>query len=365
MKIIIGDRFRKDPGDLTSLMESIKKLGLLHPIVLTESGMLVAGYRRLMAWRNLGLKEEDIPYTTIPEYLKDAEVEENTVRKDFTVTEIANIWIHYQPQITQEAKRRQEELGKAHGNDPFRKFSGRGDTRDVIGSIAGVSGRTAEKAVKIVETAEKYPEICGPILEKVENGSISIHKGFKTVKIKEKQQEIKETGSPSLPDGVYDVLYADPPWKYDYGGSIRGVAENHYPTMSFNDLLLLPIEEKAADNAVLYLWSTNAFLEDALKLGNEWGFAYKTCMVWIKQKIGTGFWVRNQHELLLIFQKGNFPYPADEDRVSSIIKENSTIHSKKPELVYDLIEKMHPNRTYLELFARNSREKWVSWGNEV
>jgi len=78
-----------------------------------------------------------------------------------------------------------------------------------------------------------------------------------------------------------------------------------------------------------------------------------------------GYWFRGQHELLLVATKGNPKVPEQENRYSSMIKERRTEHSKKPQIVYEMIEKMFPNSNYLELFARNKREGWVSHGNEI
>ena len=107
----------------------------------------------------------------------------------------------------------------------------------------------------------------------------------------------------------------------------------------------------------------------------SWGFTYKTHMVWVKDKIGTGYYARNQHEDLLIGEKGDMPVSKEENRFSSVFhSERTNEHSKKPELVYELIEQMYPNRKYLELFSRrNKKEKeerskksnWKYWGNEI
>ena len=113
------------------------------------------------------------------------------------------------------------------------------------------------------------------------------------------------------------------------------------------------------------MWATNAKLKDAFKVLEGWGYDYKTNFVWIKNKLGLGNYVRGKHELLLIGKKGKIPTPEEATRPPSIIVANVQEHSKKPEIVYELIESMYPNRQYLELFARNTREGWVSWGDEV
>jgi len=357
-EIRISDRFRKNMGDISELARSIKEVGLLHPVVVSESKDLIAGYRRIQAYRLLG--RDTIPVRVVSfSDLHRGEVVENTERKDFTVSEMVAVARFVSPGIEAEHPqgRPEENAGK---------FPDLMDhNRDRIAKYVGVSGRTLEKAKTVVEAAEKQPDLYQPILEKVDNGSISVDKAYKIVTIKEKQREIKESGSPPFPEGLYDVIYADPPWKYDYNGSLRGKADIHYSTMELKDILLLPIHDHIASDAILLLWTTNTFLEEALKVMHYWGFTYKTNFVWIKDRIGTGFWLRNQHELLLLGFRGDFPHPADEDRPSSVIQAPYMEHSAKPDLLYPLIEKMYPKRRYLELFARNQREGWTSWGFEA
>jgi N6-adenosine-specific RNA methylase IME4 len=97
----------------------------------------------------------------------------------------------------------------------------------------------------------------------------------------------------------------------------------------------------------------------------KWGFEYKTNLVWVKDKIGTGYYLRGQHELLLIGIKGKIGVPNEADRVSSVLIAPRNEHSQKPQEVYNIIEKMYPNCKYIELFARNKHEGWESWGNEL
>jgi N6-adenosine-specific RNA methylase IME4 len=120
------------------------------------------------------------------------------------------------------------------------------------------------------------------------------------------------------------------------------------------------------DNAILLLWATAPKLEEAISVLNAWGFSYRTCAVWDKEKIGMGYWFRGQHELLLVGTKGKFPAPLAENRVSSVYREKRTEHSKKPDFYYTLIEAMFPNGKYLELFARKKyNKKWQVFGNQI
>ncbi len=178
----------------------------------------------------------------------------------------------------------------------------------------------------------------------------------------------KHDSPPPLPDGVFDVIYADPPWKYDL--PLRGSPNSHYDIMSNEDIYNLNVEgvsiqDKITEDSILFLWATNPKLTEALSVVKKWGFDYKTNLVWVKDKIGTGYYVRGQHELLLISTKGKIPPPIEKNRFSSVLTAPRKKHSAKPEEVYEIIEVMYPNRRYLELFARNQRENWTSWGLEA
>lgn len=168
--------------------------------------------------------------------------------------------------------------------------------------------------------------------------------------------------TPSMPRGLFDIVYADPPWQFRMRRMAKSI-ERHYTTLSVEDLKALRIPTKT--DALLYLWTPPAILQEALEVMTAWGFDYRTNAVWDKELMGTGYWWRNQHELLLLGRKGSFATPPVPFRLRSVFRERRTVHSKKPELVYDMIERMYPGRRYLELFARNRRRGWTSWGNEV
>jgi N6-adenosine-specific RNA methylase IME4 len=167
---------------------------------------------------------------------------------------------------------------------------------------------------------------------------------------------------PGWPSGRFSTIVADPPWKYDFSATSNREIENHYQTMTTDDICALPVP--VADDAVLYLWATAPKLEDALRVLKAWGFRYKTHAVWDKEIIGMGYWFRGQHELLLVGTRGKMKAPAQELRVASVIRERRTVHSRKPELVQDMIERWFPGPR-LELFARRKRPNWTCWGNEV
>jgi len=169
--------------------------------------------------------------------------------------------------------------------------------------------------------------------------------------------------APPIPTGPFDVLLADPPWQMGSPDS-PSAPEQHYPTLPTAEIKAIRVP--AADNAVLFLWAVNSLLPQALEVMAAWGFTYKAQLVWVKETVGPGNWFMNQHELLLLGRKGSFPAPDPEDRVASVIEAKRRGHSQKPECVRELIERMYPPASKLELFARGKpRPGWVFWGNEV
>ena len=163
--------------------------------------------------------------------------------------------------------------------------------------------------------------------------------------------------------GPFPVIYADPPWRYDYAEDTARKIENHYPTMSLDEIKDLDVP--AADDAVLFLWTTSPKLVEALEVMTAWGFEYRTCMVWVKDKIGMGYYARQQHELLLIGKRGALPVPDPEDRPPSVIEGTRTVHSAKPNRGYEVIERMYPLAEKCELFQRRPRNRWSGWGNQA
>lgn len=168
----------------------------------------------------------------------------------------------------------------------------------------------------------------------------------------------------------YNIVYADPPWRYQLNKG-RGIAENHYPTMSIKEICALPINRITDKDAVLFLWITFPQLPEALKVMESWGFNYKTAaFVWVKQnKSGNGFffglghWTRSNAEICLLGIKG---HPRRiSNKVFQLIVSPRAEHSKKPEEVRTKIVELMGDLPRVELFARQETPGWDRWGNEV
>jgi len=166
-----------------------------------------------------------------------------------------------------------------------------------------------------------------------------------------------------LPNGVFDVIYCDPPWQYNFSETDSRKIENQYPTMTVDEICQMELPQIAED-AVLIMWATAPKLQEALSVMSSWGFEYKTNCVWDKEIIGMGYWFRGRHELLLLGVKGYFRTPLPENRIGSVYVERRTAHSKKPDFFYEWIEKSFGDRNRIELFSRNKRQNWEVWGNE-
>lgn len=192
-----------------------------------------------------------------------------------------------------------------------------------------------------------------------------LQKAAREKKRDERNAELLEQSNRPMPDGQrrYAVIYADPPWRYDFAQSDSRKIENQYPTMEPEEIAALPIP--AADDAVLFMWATNPKLREALAIVAAWGFEYVTNMVWVKDRIGMGYYARSRHELLLIGRRGELPVPEPENRPDSVIGGERTDHSAKPRHVYNLIDRMYPGFPKIELFSRSPQDGWDAWGNEV
>lgn len=173
------------------------------------------------------------------------------------------------------------------------------------------------------------------------------------------------------PAKKYDVIYADPPWRYQ-DKKCNGACAFHYGTMKIQDIKDLPVQELAAKDCVIFMWITYPMLKEGIELMEAWGFKYKTIgFQWIKlnkkngQKFfGLGRWTRGNTEACFIGIRGKPSRKSNS--VSQIIEEVIGPHSQKPEVVRDKIrELMGDNLNYIELFARQHSEGWDCWGNEV
>jgi len=174
--------------------------------------------------------------------------------------------------------------------------------------------------------------------------------------------------------GPFSTILADPPWQFQ--NRTGKMAPEHkrllrYGTMELEEILELPIPQLAAAASHLYLWVPNALLAEGLEVMKRWGFTYKTNLVWYKVRYdggpdgrGVGFYFRNVTEMVLFGVRGSMRTLAPGRREVNLFSSRKREHSRKPEQLYDVIERCSPG-PYLELFARHPRTGWVQWGNEI
>ncbi len=176
-------------------------------------------------------------------------------------------------------------------------------------------------------------------------------------------------------DKKYGIIYADPPWKYNsrvnHKTRFRGGACGHYDLMPMKDIESLPISELAAENCVLFLWTTFPYLEEQIKLFSKWGFKYKTLgFSWIKTNpkngkpfFGVGYYAKSNCEVCLMGIKGKMK-PVN-NTISSCIISPRREHSRKPDEVRQRIVELFGDIPRIELFARQAADGWDCWGNEA
>ncbi len=174
------------------------------------------------------------------------------------------------------------------------------------------------------------------------------------------------------PAGGFGLIHADPPWRF-LVRSRKGLgrsAEMHYATMTLADLMRLPVEAVAARDCVLVLWGTNPMMPECLDVMRAWGFRYSTKGTWAKVgqsgkvQIGTGYRLRNADESFCIGLRG--APPVVDRGVASLIVAPRREHSRKPEAIYGLAKRLvGPGVQALDLFSRETRPGWQSWGLEA
>jgi N6-adenosine-specific RNA methylase IME4 len=160
----------------------------------------------------------------------------------------------------------------------------------------------------------------------------------------------------------FGCIYADPPWRYG-NQATRAATDNHYPTMTVEEIAALPVGDLAAPQSHLWLWTTTAFLEDALGLIRTWGFEFKSDYVWVKPQYGLGNYLRKAHEYLLLGVRGGLVGRAKDVRSWGEFERGG--HSAKPERIRTgVVEAISPG-PYLELFGRKTVPGWTVGGNQI
>ena len=177
-------------------------------------------------------------------------------------------------------------------------------------------------------------------------------------------------------DKRYDLILADPPWKQAKGGkkSVRPISsgtELDYPVCSLEEIkehLRQATDLASGDNVILFLWTIDKYLFEAQQIAESLGYKLHARMIWNKVTgIPAAFTVRYGHEYLLYMYKGKLIPVATEERgkIHTVFTEQVQKHSQKPEISYEIIERLYPNLKKLEMYARRQRDGWDAFGNEL
>jgi len=230
--------------------------------------------------------------------------------------------------------------------------------------------KAADTSVGQVAMAEQVREKRPDLWEQAKDGDVGISTAYKQIRKDEKkaerakaiaaQKEEIAAGKVQLPPGVFEVVVMDPPWAYGRGYDPDGSrVANPYPEMSQQQLL--EMQPPFASDCVLFLWTTHQFIWDAGELLRYWGFTYKATLVWDKERIGMGAWLRMQCEFCLVGIKGKPTW--NNTRHRDIVREARREHSRKPEAFYEMVEDITVGRR-LDFFSRQQRPGWETYGND-
>lgn len=161
----------------------------------------------------------------------------------------------------------------------------------------------------------------------------------------------------------FDVIYADPPWDVNQKGNYGAI--KHYNLMSLDDIKNMPIKDLTKENGALFLWVPNGLLQEGLDVLKAWGYKFRTGMYWIKPRISLGQYLRTASETLLFGTKGKFPVEFHSQ--PNWVFAPFCGHSVKPTEMYAIIERLYPNKSYLELFARKRphNPQWYVFGDQA
>lgn len=352
--------------EYTALEKSLIEEGCREAII-TWNNTIVDGHNRYIL-----CNKNKIGFRTISKKFSDKDdvitwmIDNQLARRNISTYDVVRLELKKESIFQKKANTKL----KTHTKQGYQKSDKAVHTGKEVGKLAKVSHDTVARVKFIEKNADKNTK------KKLATQELTINKVYRDLKKKEKREEItKEFEQPALPkkNKKYNIIYADPPWNFrHYSDKGKGrSADNHYKTMDLAGIKALPVNELAADNCVLFMWTTFPFLEKSFEVLKEWGFKYKTIgFVWVKKNKkadswfwGMGYWTRSNAEICIIATKGSITRQSSS--VSQIICEPIEQHSKKPAIVREKITELVGKLPRIELFARQTEEGWDAWGNEV
>lgn len=349
-------------SEYDSLVDSIRLNGLREPIMLYE-GLILDGRNRDNACQDAGIDPRYVQFEG-----NDTEAllfvwDENNNRRHMLAQQRAASFFLFSNELNEListlSKKAEHRMLAGKMLDPTLNLAEGGEVRDKLSSLAGVGHTTLRDVQLVLEDDNEGRDT----VEAICHGEQKLRDVQR--RVRKRQQE--ET-TLIFPEGTFRVLYADPPWKYsDSREELEGygAAEDHYPTMTLQELKDLPVGNLVDKDqgGVLFLWATSPMLLDAVELLKFWGFTYKASQVWDKGRLFFGNYGGVQHEFLLIGTVGSCIANTETLTPSVWSIPRSKEHSEKPEQFRENIEHLYPRGPYLELFSRGYLpENWNSWG---
>jgi len=283
-------------------------------------------------------------------------IESNLLRRHLTTFQRIEMALPLLEIERELARRRQLSTLKRGREAPVHQFfDERGQALDRFAEKVGSNRETVNEALWLLKNAPKEE------LEKLRSGERAISNLYKELKRLKAVEELREKAKSLKPlEGKFDVIVVDPPWPYGTKYDPEGRrAASPYPEMSLEELKNLKLP--AAEDCVLWLWTTNAFMHEAFHLLEAWGFEPKTILTWVKDRLGLGDWLRGRTEHCILAVKGH-PRVNLTDQ-STVLFAKAREHSRKPEEFYKLVESLCFGRK-LDYFGREKREGWEVYGTE-
>ena len=333
------------PDEYAALLADIHERGIIVPLDVID-GKVLDGRHRLKAARELSLssvpiREVALNGETATAWLLKAAV----LRRHLSDDQRAMMAALYAKDHPRKEGRPAKKLRATGSEFPA------GEASVAAAQTMNVAPNRVKKAVAVLN---KSPELA----EQVHRGDVKLAQAVRQVRHHDALIKVAQL---SKPDGLFDVIVIDPPWQYDRQPSDLGMdGEAPYATMSIDQLK----EERlpAAENCILWLWTTNSFMGEAYELLDAWGFTAKTILTWDKAHMGLGEWLRNVTEHCILAVRGR-PVVTLSNQ-TTLLREPRREHSRKPEAFYALVESLCPGRKY-EHFSRTPREGWVGYGLEA
>ena len=340
------------PSEWREFYRDVTFRGVIMPLEVLADGTVLDGRHRLRAAREAALPTVPVVDALLGDddpavYMLKAAVLRRHLNDDQRAMMAAK-WAQENKKAPQPGPGR----GKKRAANVVRSF--KNPTRHEASSMFNVSARKVKDATTVLHDNQDGAE-------KVLQGEIALKNAHRTVKKKAERKRIEDT---PVPAGEYQVLVVDPPWPYSArqnDPSHEGTGIHAYEPESLDSLSARKLP--AAEDSILWLWTTNAFLHEAFHLLEAWGFTYHTTLTWVKNGPGLGDWLAGQTEHCLMATRGN--YGVFRDKESTALQAKRGRHSVKPDEFYALVDRLCPGTKKLDMYARRQLEGWDVWGADA